>query len=1059
MSDTLPEGFQFGGYTVQGTIAGGGMGHVYAARHEVYANPVALKVLHEHLHADEDWRARFNEEGLVGTQLKHPHVLSAVELGSLDSGQLWLRMPVLDGGTLRDRIAEGSIDDEQAQRWTRELLSALVALQRAGVVHRDIKPSNLLLDRDDQLVLVDFGVALSEDDARLTRTLQQLGSLAYLAPECRGAGQATHVSDVYSAALVIHELVTGRTAGALPGKGVDGTLGRWLRRMGSVDPDDRPSAAMVLEGLDGDSTASLPLTTDDAPVSTSLEEGTEPGADDRRVLALGVPLGALAGVAMGLPGWTVLPLEMAPAFEPRGMLAGVVGTGGAVWTVAAIGALMLGLPGLGFGHTKRHGAMAGAIAGSVAFAVGGVQVALMTGSQPVFAALRDGDLDTARVVGDAIVRLAWLLLGGGLVAPLLGAALAFALAQLADQVRPSQRPPSAPDLVLRMLAGAALLVLGSVGELTRPAVDGVMESVRSIAAASVGLEVTLGGVRLMAAVPSVLAQVVGLVLSASPRAPALEGETAARVVLLVIVVGLQSLIRGPTGYLPAVVSGVVLTAVLLWRRPWQRPVTAPPRRDLMGLASAPLAAIAVGSMALPLVQLGLAALSSLVWNLPALQGVADPLPLEVVAEAQLQHHFATTRLLLAASALLTLAAWTMMGVIGAALAWLRTRRLPARDELVAIIAGHGVVFMMLFGTGHDWFEASRADPRPELPPTGEHELGDGKWAQWVRGDLLYVPLAADADADEARRWLAAVAAHLQGRARPDLGELSEGGEALVAALDGDPTALHAFLETHDDPVLSSLHHAVGAVPWGNDPHEALETPLPVEQLLWMRRMEQAGQGEAAEAIRVQWDERHGGGGLIELERAWAARMRGADATDHLLRARERAPGRVDARVQSLAEAIRTDDRPQEQQLRDELLPLTSSASFRLQPALVADVAFAYVASGRPQPAVDLLRVELGRARADLSTTTEKRREDWTLRLRRLLGVASALRPHVGAAGAPLDDELAMVSDEAIPYRFGACAVRLVEGGEEARNEVAEEVAGRRCPPTPQVEALLRRPVP
>ena len=80
MESYLDNGETFGPYRVEGLIAAGGMGQVYAARHDVYGSICALKVLHEALHEDPDWRRRFNHEGLVGTQLKHPHVLSAREL-------------------------------------------------------------------------------------------------------------------------------------------------------------------------------------------------------------------------------------------------------------------------------------------------------------------------------------------------------------------------------------------------------------------------------------------------------------------------------------------------------------------------------------------------------------------------------------------------------------------------------------------------------------------------------------------------------------------------------------------------------------------------------------------------------------------------------------------------------------------------------------------------------------------------------------------------------------------------------------------------------------------
>jgi len=945
-----------GRFELRDVLGVGGMSTVHRAWDRLADEEVALKLLAVDFAADPEFRERFKREAQRMRQLDHPHVLSAVELGSLDSGQLWLRMPVLDGGTLRDRIAAGDLDAERATRWTTELLSALVALDDAGVVHRDIKPSNLLLDGDDHLVLVDFGVALSEDDARLTRTLQQLGSLAYLAPECRGAGQATHRSDVYSAGLVIHELVTGRSAGALPGKGIDGVLGSQLRRMGAVDPDERPTAAEVLAVLDGPE-----------PPAAPAPGAEEVGDDDRRVLALGVPLGAASGLLLSTPAWTVLPLQMAPGYAPGGALGVVASSATAAWGLAGFGLLLPLLAGLGFGHARRHGAVAGAITGTVAFAVGGVQVALMIGSRPVFDALATGRLDMPQVLGDSVVRLAWTMLLGGLLAPVVGGVLGV----VAAWARRVEQQPKAPDVPLRMAAGAGLLVLAAVGGVAPPNIDQLLASVRDAASSTVGLDLTLGTVSVLARVPAVVGMVVGLWLCASPWVPSFRGETVTRLAWAAVVLAAQ-LVLGPLiGWLPAAVSGCVLLGVLAWRRPWDRPNHPSPPRDLIGLASMPLAAVAVASAALPLVQLGWAATSTLVWNLDALRGWTDPVPLERLATAELRHHFAATRLLLAGSALAAVVLWVVAVSFDLVATWASRGRRPQRHELLALAVALGGIGLMTFGTNQDLFDVTSSDPRPPARPTGPHEVHSDLWARWVRGDHLHAlpPSVAEGD-PEAHRWIAAAAAHVQGRPRPELGELSEPGRALVAALDGDPEALHAWLDTHDDPVLRSLHHAVGAVPWGDDEHEQLATPFPADQLLWMRRMELRGDAAGAEAFRDRWDERHRGGGLLELERAWAEAQvrRDPEAEGQALqRAVAAAPNRLDARVQLLQWAIRHVDAGREARLRDELLPVASASAPALPAGHVEDLVYAYLAAQRPRDAADLLREQLRRAEAEDAT--------------------------------------------------------------------------------------------
>ena len=238
----------------------GGMSMVYEVTDRLRDEDVAVKVLHAEFRDDPEFRARFKREARALRGLTHPHLLTATELDELPDGRLFLRMPVLPGGTVRAALEEGKLDLARAQRWTRQLLSALATLHEHGVVHRDLKPSNLLIDGDDQVVLGDFGIALAVEDTRLTRTMQQLGSLAYLAPECRGRHTGAPAADLYAAALVVHELFTGELPGGVPGAGLDGPVGRVVRRLGQPDPAERGTAAAALRELsDG------PVLTDEPP--------------------------------------------------------------------------------------------------------------------------------------------------------------------------------------------------------------------------------------------------------------------------------------------------------------------------------------------------------------------------------------------------------------------------------------------------------------------------------------------------------------------------------------------------------------------------------------------------------------------------------------------------------------------------------------------------------------------------------------------------------------------------------------------------------------------------
>ena len=118
-------------------------------------------------------------------------------------------------------------------------------------MHRDIKPSNFLTDENDRLVLVDFGIALNQEEQRLTRTLDSLGTQAYMAPEQRAGSTVTAKADIYGFGLVLHNLIARTTAvPVVPGKGLAHPLQALVQNMAKRDPDERPTADEALQWLD-----------------------------------------------------------------------------------------------------------------------------------------------------------------------------------------------------------------------------------------------------------------------------------------------------------------------------------------------------------------------------------------------------------------------------------------------------------------------------------------------------------------------------------------------------------------------------------------------------------------------------------------------------------------------------------------------------------------------------------------------------------------------------------------------------------------------------------------
>jgi serine/threonine-protein kinase len=198
-------------YALERELGRGGMATVYLVRDVKHKRLVALKVLHPELAAALG-AERFQREIEFAARLQHPHILTVLDSGEA-TGQLWFTMPYVEGESLRSRLRrERQLPVEEALRIATETARALDYAHRQGVMHRDIKPENILLTKDGDTLVADFGIAraLAGADERLTETGMSLGTPAYMSPEQASGEKAIDArTDVYSLGCVLYEMLSG----------------------------------------------------------------------------------------------------------------------------------------------------------------------------------------------------------------------------------------------------------------------------------------------------------------------------------------------------------------------------------------------------------------------------------------------------------------------------------------------------------------------------------------------------------------------------------------------------------------------------------------------------------------------------------------------------------------------------------------------------------------------------------------------------------------------------------------------------------------------------------
>ena len=281
-------------YRLDELLASGGMAQVWRGTDEVLRRAIAVKILHQHLAADETFVTRFRHEAIAVARLSHPAIVAVYDTCS-DNGIEAIVMELVRGQTLRQRLDQGPIDPWVAANIAAQVAGALAVAHAAGLVHRDIKPANILLSEDGRVKVSDFGIAKAAESADLTQEGSFLGTAKYLAPEQVEAKPVDGRTDLYSLGVVLYEMLCGRvpfeadtsssTALArlhndpprprLIKPGIPRELEAITMRLLARDPADRfPSATDVRAALLSAGADDRPPTTDEVTVAAPVPPTT-----------------------------------------------------------------------------------------------------------------------------------------------------------------------------------------------------------------------------------------------------------------------------------------------------------------------------------------------------------------------------------------------------------------------------------------------------------------------------------------------------------------------------------------------------------------------------------------------------------------------------------------------------------------------------------------------------------------------------------------------------------------------------------------------------------------
>jgi eukaryotic-like serine/threonine-protein kinase len=323
-----------GRYVVEEVVGEGGMATVYRARHKMVDRTVAVKVMNPLLASDAVVRERFRREAKSAQKLAHPNIIEIFDQGDTEDGTCFIVMELLHGESLSAVVQRGPLDVDRAIHIMIQIARGIARAHDLDIIHRDLKPENIFLCRRDDgrdlVKLLDFGIARSHHDSRLTGQGELFGTPQYMAPERILGSESGGSSDIYALGVVFFEMITGELPFDAPDVAsffvkhmneappaprtrnprVPEALERLVLRMLAKTPAERPVDAHrihqdLLDIVADREIAAPPTTGQEAPPSSHAPVTLAAGAGDhwaRRIFVLEQMLTRAFGAKQRAPG-------------------------------------------------------------------------------------------------------------------------------------------------------------------------------------------------------------------------------------------------------------------------------------------------------------------------------------------------------------------------------------------------------------------------------------------------------------------------------------------------------------------------------------------------------------------------------------------------------------------------------------------------------------------------------------------------------------------------------------------------------------------------------------